>query len=43
VDLSTFSQQYRLNVKRDVDGTDIVLGKLGHVYEHVESRCGAVV
>jgi hypothetical protein len=38
VDLSTFSQQYRLNVKRDVDGTDIVLGKLGHVYEHSDTQ-----
>ena len=38
--LQTYTQKYHLRIKRDVDGTDIVAGKLGHIYEHSDSQLG---
>jgi predicted DNA-binding transcriptional regulator YafY len=34
MELKQFAEQFRLQVRRDVDGTDIVVGKFGHIYEH---------
>ena len=38
--LQSYTQKYHLHIKRDVDGTDIVAGKLGHIYEHSDSQLG---
>ena len=38
MDLRTFAAHYHLRTNRDVDGTDIVLGKLGHLYEHSDTQ-----
>ncbi len=40
MDLRTFAEKYRLYTKRDTDGTDIVAGKLGHIYEHSDTQLG---
>jgi hypothetical protein len=34
VDIKEFAAHYRLQVRRDVDGTDIISAKFGHLYEH---------
>ena len=38
MDLRTFSEKYRVATRRDVDGTDIIGGKLGHIYEHSDQQ-----
>ena len=38
--LRTFAEKYRLYTKLDTDGTTIVAGKLGHIYEHSETQLG---
>jgi hypothetical protein len=38
VGLRTFAEKYRLYTKLDTDGTTIVAGKLGHIYEHSEGQ-----
>jgi len=40
VDLRTFATRNHLRTNRDLDGTDIVLGKLGHIYEHSDTQLG---
>jgi hypothetical protein len=40
VGLRTFAEKYRLYTKLDIDGTTIIAGKLGHVYEHSETQLG---
>jgi len=41
--LRQWAMQHRLRVKRDVDGTDIVPGKRGHIYEYGPERLGVMV
>jgi hypothetical protein len=40
VELRTFAEKYRLYTKLDTDGTTIVAGKLGHLYEHSDTQLG---
>jgi hypothetical protein len=40
VGLRTFAEKYRLYTKLDIDGTTIIAGKLGHVYEHSATQLG---
>jgi hypothetical protein len=32
--IETFAKEYKLRLKTDIDGTPIIVGKLGHIYEH---------
>lgn len=41
--LSDFAAAHRLRVKRAVDGTDIIPGKYGHVYEYGEGQLGVLI
>jgi hypothetical protein len=34
IDISTYASRYRLKLRRDIDGTDIILGRRGHIYEY---------
>ncbi len=38
--IRSFAEKYRLYTKLDTDGTTIVAGKLGHIYEHSETQLG---
>ncbi len=38
MDLQAFAETYRVATRRDVDGTDIIGGKLGHIYEHSDRQ-----
>ena len=38
--ISSFAERHRLRAKRDVDGTEIIPGKLGHIYEHSDDKLG---
>ena len=40
MNLRNFAAAYRLHTYRDVDGTDIIAGKLGHIYEHSNTQLG---
>jgi len=40
VGIRSFAEKYRLYTKLDTDGTTIVAGKLGHIYEHSETQLG---
>ena len=42
MDIKKFAEKCRLQVRRDVDGTDIVAGKLGHIYEHSAVKLGVL-
>jgi len=38
-----FAQSNRLKTKIDADGTPIIPGKLGHIYQYDENRLGVMV
>lgn len=38
--LRTFAEKHRLYTKLDTDGTTIIAGKLGHLYEHSDTQLG---
>jgi hypothetical protein len=38
--LADFAVEHRLSVRRDVDGTLIAPGRMGHLYEDTEERLG---
>ena len=38
--IQEFAKKYRLHTRRDTDGTDIIPGKLGHLYEYCSSSMG---
>ena len=38
--LRTFAEKYRLYTKLDTDGTTVIAGKLGHLYEHSDTQLG---
>ncbi len=40
--IETFSEKYRVKARKDVDGTVIVPGKLGHIYEHGAGKLGVL-
>jgi hypothetical protein len=40
MNLRTFAATHRLHTNRDVDGTDIIAGKHGHIYEHSDTQLG---
>jgi hypothetical protein len=40
VALKDFVEKYRLHTKLDADGTTVIAGKLGHIYEHSDSQLG---
>jgi len=42
VDIKEFAEKYRVSARRDADGTDIVAGKLGHMYEHSAVKLGVL-
>lgn len=41
--IKEFAAKQRLRTKLDEDGTDIVPGKLGHIYEHDDDLLGVMV
>ena len=42
MDLSSFAERYRLKVRRDEDGTLIVSGRTGQIYQHGENQLAAM-
>jgi hypothetical protein len=40
--IESFGEKHRVKVRKDTDGTLIVAGKLGHIYEHSAEKLGVL-
>jgi hypothetical protein len=43
IDIHQFADHQRLRTRVDEDGTKIILGKVGHIYEYDDNRLGVIV
>lgn len=43
LDIQQFADNHRLHTRIDEDGTKIIPGKMGHIYEYDDERLGVIV
>lgn len=42
MNIESFSEKYCVKIRKDADGTLVVPGKLGHIYEHSAEKLGVL-